>query len=247
MKISIITPTYNSSQTLQQTIDSIKEQTYLDYEHMIVDNCSTDNTIDICKQNNIHHLSEKDKGIYDAFNKGIAHTNGEIIALLNSDDVYFDSNVLKSVVEIFKNTNVDIVYGNIVYISKSNPYKMTRKWRTSPIKKILIWLGWIMPHPAVFVRRCVYQDMGGFDSTFRLSADYDFLLRVIHAKTYRLEFLNKTLIKMRTGGASDLGLIDRIKEWWIIIKIFKKYYKIYPIWFFVTRPIIKIHQFFNIF
>lgn len=246
MLISIITPTYNSQKTLQDTIDSIKKQKDIEYEHLIVDNLSTDSTLEICKKNNVNFISQKDLGVYDAMNIGIKNTKGEIVSILNSDDAYAGDKVLKEILKIFNEKRVDIVYGNIVYVNRFNLDKITRVWRTGSIKNILIWLGWIMPHPAVFVKRSVYNEIGLFDIDYKISADYDFLIRTISSnRKYKFYFLDKVVVKMQTKGMSDQKLFKRIKEWHICANIFKKHYKIYPFWFFITRPLIKIGQFFK--
>lgn len=243
MQISIITPTYNSEKTLQETIDSIKKQKDVEYEHLVIDNLSNDSTLEICRKNNIKYISQKDLGIYDAMNKGIKNTEGEIIGIVNSDDVYIEETILKEVIDVFNEKKVDIVYGNIVYTDRFNVHKIKREWKTGPIKNIFVWLGWIMPHTAVFVRRDVYDAMGLFDINYKISADYDFLIRLISSKKYAFYFLDKIIVKMKTGGISDQKLFKRIKEWHICAVIFKKYYKVYPFWFFITRPLLKIKQF----
>jgi glycosyltransferase involved in cell wall biosynthesis len=248
MKISIITPTYNSENTIADTLDSISKQKLLDVEveHIIIDGLSNDQTCQIIKEKNPQSItvSEKDSGIYDAMNKGIKMATGDIVSILNSDDMYFDETVLSIVSKEFQNTNVDIVYGHIVYVDSQDINKITRIWKTGPIRNVLLWLGWIMPHPAVFVRKRAYDEIGLFDIKYKISADYDFLLKVICSKKYKINFLDKVLVSMRTGGTSDTSVFSRIKEWETLSSIFNKYYKTFPFWFFVTRPLIKFCQFF---
>jgi len=159
--------------------------------------------------------------------------------------MYFDSSVLESVAEQFKKTNADVVYGHIIYVDSKNISQITRVWKTGPLNKLLVWLGWIMPHPAVFVRKRVYDEIGVFNTTYRKSADYDFLIRMIHSQKYKIVFLDKFLARMRIGGVSDGTITARIYEWGVTAHILKTYYKIYPFWIFITRPLLKVHQFFK--
>lgn len=247
MKISIITATYNSQNTILDTIDSISKQTYKNFEHIVIDGQSKDKTCTLIKEQSPNSIliSEKDFGIYDAMNKGIKKTTGEIISILNSDDVYYDESVLETVAKKFENLDIDVLYGHILFFAPLDKSKVVRVWKTGPITRLFILLGWIMPHPAVFVRKKIYEEIGNFDTSFKHSSDYDFLLRIIKSEKYNIKFHDKFLVRMRTGGASDLRLFRRIKEWWVLIKIFKKNYGIYPIWFFITRPLFKLKQFFK--
>jgi len=247
MKISIITPTYNSEDTIKETLQSISNQTYRNIEHIVVDGLSSDNTCQILKEKSPQSIliSEKDDGLYYAMNKGIKRATGDVISILNSDDVYYEDSVLDVVSEEFKNADIDVLYGHILFFGSNDKTKIVRIWKTGPIRRALVFLGWIMPHPAVFLRKRVYEEIGLFDTSFKNSADYDFLLRIIRLKKYKIKFCDNFFVKMRTGGTSDLTFIEKIKEWWVLIKIFNKNYGIYPVWFFVTRPTIKILQFFK--
>lgn len=246
MKFSIITPTYNSEKTVKDTLQSVSDQEFKDFEHVIVDGLSKDKTLEICHGagENIQIFSESDRGIYDAMNKGIEKSKGEILGILNSDDFYFDSSVLKKVSEIFEKSDLDIVFGDIVYINPENISRTVRVWRTSNVKKWKLWLGWIMPHPAVFVRREVYEKLGSFDLNFRTAADYDFLLRCCLDKEIKMAHLENFLVKMRTGGNSDGGFVRRMKGIHEVCLVFKKNTGVYSFWFFVTRILIKIPQVF---
>jgi glycosyltransferase len=249
MKFSIITPTYNSEKTIRDTLVSISSQTYKNFEHIVVDGLSDDDTCNIIRNESPESIisSERDEGIYYAMNKGLKRYTGDVISILNSDDVYFENNVLDVVANEFNNSDIDVLYGHILFFDYRDKSRIIRVWRTGPIKTILIWLGWIMPHPAVFVKRKVYEDIGYFDTLYKNSADYDFLLRIMKSKKYKINFCDDFFVKMRNGGTSDLKFFAKIKEWWVLIKIFRKNYKIYPIWFFVTRPLTKIFQFLNFF
>lgn len=246
-KISIITVTYNASETIRDCIDSILSQSYDNVEIVIVDGKSSDNTMDIVKSygEKIYNVvSEEDKGIFYAMNKGIQRATGDVIGILNSDDFYKDSSVLERVVKAFSSVDVDVVYGDIMYIDKDNKEKVTRKWRSGAIRKYKIFLGWMMPHPAVFVRKEVYKKVGLFNTAYPISADYDFILRIIKDKQLKFFHLSSFLTIMRTGGNSGKSFKRRIEGMLEVCRVFKGNFKVFPLWFFFTRPLIKIHQFF---
>jgi glycosyltransferase involved in cell wall biosynthesis len=245
MKFSILTSTYNSEKTVLDTVESVANQTYEDFEHIVVDSLSDDKTKDIVGQNgkNIKFYSEKDKGIYDAMNKGIEKSKGEIIGILNSDDYFYSKDVLEKVNDVFEKTDADIVYGNVIYIDSKDKDKIVRIWKTSKINKIKVWLGWMMPHPGIFVKREVYENLGKFNLGYKISADYDFILRIIKENKFKKVFLDKNLVKMRTRGISDGNILERLKMWQEGNLIFKSHFGIYPFWFFITRPLIKLKQF----
>lgn len=246
MKFSIVTATYNSEGTLKDTLDSVYNQTFKDSEHLIIDGVSKDRTLQICEEHisKPRVVSEQDKGLYDAMNKGIRLSEGEIVGILNSDDFYFDDRVLEKVNDAFEKEKADVVYGNIVYVNQDNISKSSRFWRPSKVRRWKLWLGWTIPHPAVFVRKGVYEKIGLFDLAFRVAADYDLLLRIMLDRQVRMAHLNETLVSMRTGGVSDAGWKGRARGLHQVCLSFKKNVGIYPFWFFLTRPLIKLHQLF---
>ena len=155
-KITIITPTYNSAKTILTNITSVKNQKYQNFEHIIVDNNSNDQTLNLIKKNinkNIRIITEKDKGIYDAINKGIKLAQGEIISILHSDDIYYDNETLSKVVESFGKKNTDIVYGDLLYVSKYDLNNVIRYWKSSKFRQGLFMLGWSPPHPSFFIKK----------------------------------------------------------------------------------------------
>ena len=155
MKISIITATYNSEKFIKTNIESVNNQSYQNIEHIIIDNKSKDNTLSIAKKNgkNLKIFSDNDKGIYDAFNKGINQASGEIISILNSDDFFTDREVLKEVVKAFETKNAEIVYGNLVYVKRSNESKVVRYWKSNSFVENSFKFGWSPPHPTFFVKK----------------------------------------------------------------------------------------------
>jgi len=212
MKVSIITATFNSSATIRDTVLSVKHQTYNEVEHIIVDGVSTDNTLNMVEY--FGHkgpvVSEPDRGIYDAMNKGVAMATGEIIGILNSDDFYPDADVLEKVVRAFENENCDAVYGDLVYVDADHGKKVLRKWIAGGYDKKLFYRGWMPPHPTFFVRKEVYEKYGSFNLAFKSSSDYELLLRFMFLNNIRVKYLPGTMVHMRAGGYSNKSLRNRL-------------------------------------
>lgn len=224
-KISIITATYNSSKTILDCINSVYLQTYPNIEHIIVDGKSSDNTLDLIHSvpNRVKLvISELDRGIYDAMNKGISAATGEIIAILNSDDFYADKFVIEKVVSKFNDSNCDCVFGNLDFISPKNNNKIIRHWKSSAFKKGRFYYGWHPPHPAFFVRDTVYKKYGVFDTDFQVSADFELMLRFLEKENVPSYYIDETLVKMRYGGESTGSLKSIIKGNINVIKAFEK-------------------------
>ena len=233
MKISIITPTFNSANTIQSNLDSIKSQSFKDYQLIIIDNNSTDETINIIKKNNISNvkfLIEKDEGIFDAINKGIKLSDNELISVLHSDDFYNDANVLKNIVEIFQNNkDKDIVYGNLTYVKRENINITLRYWKSGEYSKNSFFKGWHPPHPSFFAKKKLFKDYGYYDLKNGNSSDVELMFRFLNTHNLKSEYLNKTLVKMRYGGASNKSIFSIIKQNIQImrfLKIHRNYYKI---------------------
>jgi len=208
IKVSIITISYNSSKTISKTLESVKNQNYKNLEHIIIDGNSNDETLKICKR--FHHISkiisEKDKGIYDAFNKGLKIANGEIIGFLNSDDIFYDENSLKTIVDGF-DKNIDAVFGNLKFY---NNKKITRKWISKPFKKGAFKKAWMPPHPTFYCRKSIYNEHGFYNDSFKIAGDFELMLRFIELYKIKTKFINKNLIKMKAGGISNSGLMSKI-------------------------------------
>lgn len=207
MKVSIITVTYNSAQTLARTMDSVSSQTYPNIEHIIVDGASTDGTVDIIKQcqgSVAYFVSEPDKGIYDALNKGLKKATGDIIGQLNSDDVFADNRVIELIVKRFENKQCDVVYGNLIYQPQCpDKDKVFRYWKSNRFDPKCLKYGWMPPHPTLYCKKEVYDKVGHFDTKFRISADYDFVLRVFSNLDYKTSYLPAVLVRMNIGGVSN--------------------------------------------
>lgn len=213
MIISIVTPTYNSGNTIDDTLKSVASQTYRDIEHIIVDGSSTDNTLEIAKAypHVCKIISEKDKGIYDAMNKGIGYATGDIVGILNSDDLYHSPGVLEKVVRAFQDPSVEAVYGNLQYVKPDDITRVTRNWVSGKFSPRKFYFGWMPPHPSFFVRRSVYERYGKFNEHLRTSADYEFMLRVLVKHHCRAVYLPELIVRMRTGGMSNATWKHRLK------------------------------------
>lgn len=205
MRVSIITVTYNSAITLPDTLRSVSEQTYRDLEHIIVDGASTDGTQAIIEsyvrsQPNVRYISEKDTGIYNAINKGIWLATGDIIGVLNSDDVFAASDTVATIARTFSEKSAEVVYGDLVYCNSDNT--IVRYWKSNDFERSKLRFGWMPAHPTFYCMKNIYEQVGLYDETFRISADYDFMLRVL-VKPYCVCYIPKVLIRMGIGGASN--------------------------------------------
>jgi glycosyltransferase involved in cell wall biosynthesis len=214
MRVSIITVAYNSASTIEETIKSVLSQEDVEIEYIIIDGGSTDNTPQIieCFKEKINIIvSEPDRGIYDAMNKGIRLASGDIIGVLNSDDIYADNQVIRDVIQQFSsNPNLDILYGNLVYVKKDNTDKVVRTWRSKSYFDTFFENGNVPPHPSLFVSSKVYEIAGSFDLQYNLAADYEFMLRVLKKSNFQSKYINRLIVKMRLGGATNRSLTNII-------------------------------------
>ena len=221
MKISIITATSNSQNFIGSNINSINDQTYKNYEHIIIDNNSQDNTLEIIKNNgkNVKIISEKDNGIYDAFNKGIDLSTGEIISIINSDDYFADEKVLEEVSKVFNNYDVDIVYGDLKYVKRGNTNKNVRYWKSNSYIPNSFQNGWAPPHPTFFVKKKIYENLGKYKLNLGNSSDFELMFRFLEKNNIKSFYLNKLMVIMRTGGVSNKNYLDIIKQNIIVLDI----------------------------
>jgi glycosyltransferase len=206
MKISVITATWNSANTISDTLDSISSQSYDDIEYIVVDGLSTDNTLEIIENHNADvniMISEQDDGIYDALNKGIAVATGDVIGFLHSDDVYASSDALQKIADVFSHSKIDSVYSDLNYVSKNHTDKVIRHWRSNEYKPENILNGWMPPHPTFYLKREYYQLLGGFNLSYKIAADYDSILRYLWKNNLTSSYIPEVLINMRIGGESN--------------------------------------------
>ena len=220
MKLSIITATYNSERTLRDTMESILNQTFQDFEYIIVDGASKDATLDIIReyeprfQGKMRYVSEPDKGIYDAMNKGFAMATGDVIGILNSDDFFTSEDVLQAVVDGFAGEYVDAVYADIHFVGTDDLTKCVRYYSSSVFRPWMMRFGMIPAHPSFYCRKAVYDQYGSFDTTYRIAADFEILLRLIFIHRIRTRYVKKDFVTMRLGGASTTGY----GSWSLIMK-----------------------------
>ncbi|TDH23318.1 glycosyltransferase [Segetibacter sp. 3557_3] len=244
MKISIITATYNSQATIGDTIRSVNSQTYKNIEHIIIDGASTDNTLNIVKE--LHQgpvVSERDKGIYDAMNKGIAIATGDVIGIINSDDFLANDEVIENVVKTFQSEICDVVYGDLVYVDPVDTDKVLRRWIAGKYVPSQFLQGWMPPHPTVFVKKKLYSKYGHFNLELKSSADYELLLRLLFVNKAKVKYLPGVLVRMRSGGQSNRSFQNRLtahKEDYLAWKI----NGLSPKWYtLMMKPVRKIKQF----
>lgn len=215
MKISIITITYNSQQTVEETIKSVLSQNYPDIEYLIIDGKSKDGTLRIVNkyENKISKIiSEKDNGLYDALNKGIKHATGDVVGLLHSDDLYTDENVISKIAARFKsNPELEGVYADLVFVNRNDLSKVMRTWKSGEYHEGDFLKGWMPPHPTFFVKRNCYEKYGFFNTKLKLSADYELMLRFIHKNKLKIDYLPETIVKMRMGGVSNVSFFVKLK------------------------------------
>ena len=213
MKISIVTATFNSGATLHDTLESVLRQSYTDYEVLIIDGGSTDNTRQIVEEyipkfdGRLVWHTGKDKGLYDAMNKGITRATGDVVGILNSDDFYADSEVLRKIAEGCD--GVEAVYGDLDFVDAADTSKVVRQWRGSQHKPGAFLKGWHPAHPTFYARRACYDRLGGFDISFDVSADFELMLRFLEAGHLSNRYVPHTFVKMRMGGEST-GSIGKI-------------------------------------
>ncbi|MEL7648009.1 MAG: glycosyltransferase family 2 protein [Sedimentibacter sp.] len=247
--VSLITVSFNSEKTIADTIESILKQTYDKIEYIVVDGLSSDNTVSIAKSYEPLFLkkgytfklvSEKDKGLYDAMNKGVKLAGGDIIGILNSDDFYVDEFVVEKVVKKMTEDSADCLYADLLYVDQDDTSRIVRRWKA---KTGDFRLGWNPPHPTTFITKKTYDKFGLYKSEYKISSDYDLLYRVIHKGKARLSYLEEYIVKMRVGGKSTSGIKGNIvsnKEIYNTLKENNQQFKLLIIF---IRLLVKIKQF----
>lgn len=246
MKISIVTVCYNSGSTIDDTILSVARQSYSNIEHIIVDGNSTDDTVDIIKKHSSSiskWISEKDKGIYDAMNKGIEMATGEIIGILNADDVFSHPDILKIIAQHFTDPSVQGSYGDLKYVQKDDLSKVIRFWKSGEYREGKFFNGWMPPHPTFYLRKSVYNTYGKYRTDMPSAADYELMLRMVHLHKIKLAYIPEVIVLMREGGLSNRSIMHRIKanrddrRAWTVNGISPKFYTMF------FKPLSKVFQF----
>lgn len=208
-RISVVTAVFNCADTVGESLASVQAQSWQPVEHIVIDGGSTDGTLEILKRHEgrlAALVSEPDGGIYDALNKGFARARGDVVGLLHSDDRFAHDGVLERVAAAFADPGADLVYGDLDYVSRTDTSRVIRRWRSGEWSARKLGWGWMPPHPTLFVRRAVYEKLGGFDTTYRIAADYDLILRLLGRHGLQPRYIPEVLVKMRLGGTSNRSL-----------------------------------------
>ncbi|MDA7643390.1 glycosyltransferase [Akkermansiaceae bacterium] len=246
MKISIITVSYNSAETIEATFISVLQQTYSDIEYIVIDGGSTDHTLKIAKKykdliNVI--VSEPDKGLYDAMNKGIKLASGDVIGFINSDDLFCDREAIEKVMNLFKmDDKLDSVYADLAYVSRHNTNKIRRNWVSGARKKFKT--GWHPAHPTFYVKKIIYDKYGLFDMDYKLAADFEIMLRFLDRQKITSVYVEAQLVKMRLGGETNKSFKNIVSQNRECLKAFEKNgLKISKVFYLFSRIVPKLVQF----
>lgn len=246
MKVSIITVCLNAANHLQDCLDSIRTQTHNDIELIVVDGKSSDRTVEVILSNRdiiSHFISEKDNGMYDAINKGIALATGDIVGVLNSDDAYASCFVLEKIVAGFHHNSIDAVYGNLVYIDPKKKNEICRIWKGKVYNRKLFKFGWMPAHPTFYIKRCLIQRHGLYKNHYHTAADYEFMARYLYQLKYSAIFLDEILVKMRVGGLSNNSIKGRLRANRRDYLAMKENGIPFPLLVSILKPLTKLHQF----
>jgi glycosyltransferase involved in cell wall biosynthesis len=214
LKVSIITVVYNNVQTLRDTIESVLSQDYPHIEYIVVDGASTDGTVELVQSYGSRiakFISEPDKGLYDAINKGIGLASGDVIGLLHSDDLFYDAKAVSKIARTFQEQTVDSVYADLHYVDKKDTQRVIRNWQSGEYERKRFQMGWMPPHPTFYVKKEVYEQHGLYDTEFKSAADYELMLRILYKHGVSTAYIPDTLVKMRVGGESNRSLKNRIR------------------------------------
>ncbi len=246
---SVITLTFNSRNSINRTMESLRNQTYKNYEVIFQDAASTDDTVDLItfqlsQFEKASLISEPDKGIYDGLNKAIKRAKGQFICVLHSDDVFYSNDTLKIVASKLENTGYNIVYGDVLFVSKENTGRIIRKWKAGDLKKIKFWLGWMPPHTSLFVCKNLFTSSQPYRIDLTISADYDYILKIFLGEELSVLYLEKPITIMTVGGKSTLGLRA---SWQVLKEDYTVLKRHFGGWFFVPlilKRILKLPQYF---
>lgn len=245
MRVSVVTVCFNSATTIEDTIRSVREQRYEHLEHIIIDGGSTDGTQAVVGRYNGRikkFISEPDRGIYDAMNKGLGLARGDVVGFLNADDVYASPTVIGDVVAALHADHADGAYGDLVYVGRRNSNRVVRYWRAGTYRPRAFFSGWVPPHPTFFCRTALYRELGGFDPAYRIAGDFELMLRFIEKNGIRVRYVPKPLVRMRTGGRANTvrGMIQGNRE---IIRAFRSNGLEFSSRFFCTKLFRRMQQY----
>ena len=244
--VTIITIVHNNVKTIRTAVQSVAHQSYENIEHIVIDNCSNDGTLEaIYQQENDISLiiSEPDDGIYHALNKGIKLANGEIIGFLNSDDVLKNRNTITTIVQNLMAEDNEAVYGDLQYFSKQRPNRIIRSWKSSKYTSKKFRQGWMPPHPTFYTYKDIYLKYGFFDTSYKISSDYEMMLRLLYEKKIKAKYIPEVLVKMQRGGVSNQNLRSimlKSKEDFLIMKKYN-----FSLLTLINKTLRKFSQFFR--
>lgn len=244
-KISLITAVYNAEGTIGRCIESVIAQNCKNLEYIIIDGGSSDHTVQIINQYKNHisiFISEPDKGVYDAMNKGIKRANGHVIGILNADDFFAANDILNAIAGAFIQQSADIVYGNVNYINPNGT--IFRRWRTKRYRKGVFNWGWMPPHPAFYCKRQLFIQFGYYSLEYGTAGDYELMLRFMHQNDLNLFYIDKVIVKMQCGGMSNKLPVNRVKAWMFDLKAMRNNHIAFPLLTLIIKPLRKIGQYF---
>lgn len=246
LKVSIITPVWNGGETISETLYSVAIQDYPNIEHIVIDGSSKDDSLGITKE--YPHVkkivSEPDEGIYDAINKGLSMATGDIIGILNSDDLYTNQHVIKEMVEKMEQAKTDAIYADLVYVEPDNINVFVREWISGTFEVEKFYRGWMPPHPTFFVRKKVYNKFGLFNTNIKVAADYELMLRFLLKYKISTTYLPKVIVKMRAGGVSNGSFLKHFRTNQEDRMAWKVNQLKCPFYTTLLKPLRKIPQFF---
>ena len=244
MKVSIITVCYNAEKHIEETIQSVLSQDFNDLEYLLIDGGSNDSTVEIVNKYNSKIdfiISKKDEGMYDAMNKGIKLAKGELIGILNAGDLFVNEKVVSEIVN--KIEEKDAIYADLDYVNELNTNKVIRKWKSGEFNFTNFKYGWMPPHPTLFIRKKIYENFGMYRLDYKTAADYELMLRIFYKNECSAVYLNKVIVKMRVGGASNSSIKNRINANMEDRKAWKDN-ELKPYWFTLfLKPARKIIQY----
>jgi len=243
MRVSVVTVCFNSARTIEATLLSVARQSHDDVEHIVIDGASTDGTLEILerhRQGLSVLVSERDRGLYDAMNKGWARASGEVVGFLNADDTFAEPDVLAAVASAFEQTASDAVYGDLELHSETG--KLVRSWKSGSFHRFKYHLGWMTPHPATYVRRELFERHGGFVQDLSIAADYELMLRFFFRYRAKVHYLPKNLVRMTAGGASNGSLSNVARANWQVLRAWRMNGLLTSPTIVLTKPLSKLAQ-----
>lgn len=246
MKVSLITVVYNGEKYLADCIESVIAQTYPDLEYIVIDGASTDSTLTILEKYQAHitkFVSEKDKGMYDALNKGIDMASGEIIGILNADDMLASPDVIANIVAQFERFDADGVYGNLNYINPHRSNAIIRKWVSKPFTKKDIKMGWMPAHPTLYLKKALFKKLGYYSLSFGTAADYELMLRFLYQGQIKAVFMDQLIVNMRIGGMSNASMKHRYHALVNDLKALNANCLPFPLFTLILKKMSKLRQF----